>query len=50
VQGVVVGGTTTLVRGGNALVRLLQGGLVRYYVLLVAVGLGGLTLYFLLQS
>jgi NADH-quinone oxidoreductase subunit L len=50
VQGVLIGGASGLVRGGSAIARGLQTGLVRAYALLLLAGLGGLALYFLLVS
>jgi NADH-quinone oxidoreductase subunit L len=50
VIGGMVGGTTFAVRVGNSLVRITQTGLLRYYALLLLVGLGGLALYFLVVS
>ena len=38
------------VRVGNSLVRVAQTGLLRYYALLLLVGVGGLALYFLCVS
>jgi NADH-quinone oxidoreductase subunit L len=49
IQG-MVGGTTAAVRMGNSLVRVAQSGLLRYYALLLLVGVGGLALYFLVVS
>ena len=49
IQG-MVGGTTVAVRAGNSLVRTVQTGLLRYYALLLLVGVGGLALYFLVVS
>jgi NADH-quinone oxidoreductase subunit L len=50
VQGVVIGGATSLVRGGTSFARAVQSGYLRAYALLLIVGLSGLGLYFLLQS
>ena len=50
VQGVVIGGAAGVVRGGTAIARGLQSGLLRGYALLLLAGLGGLALYFLLVS
>ncbi|TMM12014.1 MAG: NADH-quinone oxidoreductase subunit L [Actinobacteria bacterium] len=50
VQGVLIGGASGVVRGGSAIARGLQTGLVRGYALLLLAGLGGLALYFLLVS
>jgi NADH-quinone oxidoreductase subunit L len=46
----IVGGTTLLVRAGSATVRALQSGLLRSYAAMLVLGLGGVALYFLLQS
>ncbi|MBA2794003.1 MAG: NADH-quinone oxidoreductase subunit L, partial [Thermoleophilaceae bacterium] len=50
VQGVLVGGTSDLVRGGSRAVRTIQSGYVRAYALLVLAGMGALALYFLIAS
>jgi NADH-quinone oxidoreductase subunit L len=50
VQGVVIGGAASLVRGATSFARAIQSGYLRAYALLVVVGLSGLGLYFLLQS
>jgi NADH-quinone oxidoreductase subunit L len=50
VDGVIVGGTTSVVRAGSATVRGLQTGLLRYYAALLLVGVGGVSLYFLISS
>jgi NADH-quinone oxidoreductase subunit L len=49
IQG-MVGNTALAVRVGNSLVRVAQSGLLRYYALLLLVGVGGLGLYFLVVS
>ena len=49
IQG-MVGGTTTAVKAGNSFVRVVQTGVLRYYALLLLVGVGGLALYFLVVS
>jgi NADH-quinone oxidoreductase subunit L len=49
IQG-MIGGTALAVRLGNSLVRVTQSGLLRYYALLLLVGVGGLSLYFLTVS
>jgi NADH-quinone oxidoreductase subunit L len=49
VQG-MVGTTETAVRAGNSLVRVVQTGVLRYYALLLMIGVGGLALYFLVVS
>jgi NADH-quinone oxidoreductase subunit L len=46
----IVGGSTLLVRAGSATVRALQSGLLRSYAAMLVLGLGGVALYFLLQS
>ena len=50
VNGVLIGGTTGLVRAGSALVRAAQGGILRVYAGLMLVGIAAVALYFLLQS
>jgi NADH-quinone oxidoreductase subunit L len=50
VQGALVGGTTSIVRAGSAVVRQAQSGLLRGYVALLILGMTGVALYFLLQS
>jgi NADH-quinone oxidoreductase subunit L len=50
VQGVLVGGTVGVVRAGSSLARSIQSGYVRVYALVLLAGLGGLALYFLIQS
>src|SRR3954463_3732426 len=50
VQGALVGGTTSIVRAGSAVVRQAQSGLLRGYVALLVLGMTGVALYFLLQS
>ena len=50
VNGVLVGGTTEVVRAGSAAVRRLQSGFLRAYAALLIVGVAAVTLYFLLQS
>jgi NADH-quinone oxidoreductase subunit L len=50
VDGVLVGGTTGIVRAGSAAVRAIQDGFLRVYVALFVVGLAGVALYFLLNS
>jgi NADH-quinone oxidoreductase subunit L len=46
----IMTGTAQVVRAGNALVRSAQSGLVRNYALLLATGVTGLALYFLVVS
>jgi NADH-quinone oxidoreductase subunit L len=50
VEGALVGGTTSIVRAGSAVVRQAQSGLLRAYVALLVLGMTGVALYFLLQS
>jgi NADH-quinone oxidoreductase subunit L len=50
VQGVVIGGATSVVRGTTSFARTIQSGYLRAYALLLVMGLTGLGLYFLLQS
>jgi NADH-quinone oxidoreductase subunit L len=50
VDGVLVGGTTGIVRAGSSAVRAIQDGFLRVYVALFVVGLAGVALYFLLNS
>jgi NADH-quinone oxidoreductase subunit L len=50
VDGVLVGGTTGIVRAGSAAVRAFQSGFLRAYAALVLLGLAGLALYFLIQA
>jgi NADH-quinone oxidoreductase subunit L len=49
IQG-MVGTTANAVRAGNSLVRVVQTGVLRYYALLLMIGVGGLVLYFLVVS
>ena len=50
VDGLLVGGTTGVVRAGSATVRGLQNGFLRYYAALLLVGVAGVSLYFLISS
>jgi NADH-quinone oxidoreductase subunit L len=50
VDGVLVGGTTGIVRAGSAAVRAIQSGFLRVYAAFVLLGLAGLALYFLIQA
>jgi NADH-quinone oxidoreductase subunit L len=50
VQDTLVGGTTALVRASSAAVRAVQSGFLRYYAALLALGVAGVGLYFLLQT
>jgi NADH-quinone oxidoreductase subunit L len=50
VQGVVIGGATSVVRASTGLARGIQTGYLRAYALVLVMGLSGLGLYFLLQA
>ena len=50
VDGLLVGGTTSVVRAGSATVRGLQNGFLRYYAALLLVGVAAVSLYFLIAS
>ena len=50
VNGLLIGGSTGLVRAASALVRGTQSGILRLYAGLMLVGIAGVGLYFLLQS
>ncbi len=50
VNGVLVGGSTGIVRAGSSAVRAAQTGFLRYYAALIVVGLVVITFYFLLAS
>jgi NADH-quinone oxidoreductase subunit L len=50
VQGVLVGGTTGVVRAGSSFARAIQSGYLRGYALVLLMGVGGLALYFLIVS
>jgi NADH-quinone oxidoreductase subunit L len=50
VQGLLVGGTSGVVRAGTAFARSIQSGYLRAYALLLFLGVGGLGLYFLIVS
>jgi NADH-quinone oxidoreductase subunit L len=50
VQGVLVGGTTGMVRAGTSFARSIQTGELRSYALLLVIGVSGLLLYFLIVS
>jgi NADH-quinone oxidoreductase subunit L len=50
VNGVLVGGTTGIVRAGSSAVRAAQTGFLRYYTLLIVVGAVVVTFYFLMNS
>ncbi|HEX4364547.1 MAG TPA: NADH-quinone oxidoreductase subunit L [Solirubrobacteraceae bacterium] len=50
VNGLLVGGTTGVVRAGSSAVRAAQTGFLRYYTLLIVVGTVVVTFYFLMNS
>jgi NADH-quinone oxidoreductase subunit L len=50
VDGTLIGGSTAVVRAGSAAVRAVQSGFLRYYAALLVLGVGAVSLYFLLQS
>ena len=50
VNGLLVGGTTGVVRAGSSAVRAAQTGFLRYYALLIVAGMVVLALYFLLNT
>ncbi|HVF78338.1 MAG TPA: NADH-quinone oxidoreductase subunit L, partial [Solirubrobacteraceae bacterium] len=50
VNGLLVGGTTGVVRAGSSAVRAAQTGFLRYYALLIVAGMVVLALYFLLNA
>ncbi len=50
VDGVLVGGTSGLVRAGSAAVRAIQSGFLRAYTALLLLGVTGLALYFLIAA
>jgi NADH-quinone oxidoreductase subunit L len=50
VNGLLVGGTTGVVRAGSSAVRAAQTGFLRYYALLIVVGMVVLAFYFLLNA
>jgi NADH-quinone oxidoreductase subunit L len=50
VDGLLVGGTTGIVRAGSAAVRAIQSGFLRVYAAFVLLGLAALALYFLIQA
>jgi NADH-quinone oxidoreductase subunit L len=50
VNGVLVGGSTGVVRAGSSAVRAAQTGFLRYYAALIVVGMVAMTFYFLLAS
>ncbi len=50
VNGLLVGGSTGIVRAGSSAVRAAQTGFLRYYAALVVLGMVVLTFYFLLSA
>ena len=50
VQGVIVGGAAGVVRAGTSIARAIQTGYLRFYAMVLLIGVGGLLLYFLLAS
>jgi NADH-quinone oxidoreductase subunit L len=50
VQGVLVGGASGIVRAGTSIARAIQAGYLRFYALVLLMGVGALVLYFLLVS
>jgi NADH-quinone oxidoreductase subunit L len=50
VQGVLVGGATSVVRAGSSVARGVQTGYLRGYALVLLLGVGGLVLYFLIAA
>jgi NADH-quinone oxidoreductase subunit L len=50
VQGVLVGGTVSVVRSTASFARAIQSGYLRAYAFLLLMGVGGLVLYFLIAS
>ncbi|HUA12208.1 MAG TPA: NADH-quinone oxidoreductase subunit L [Solirubrobacteraceae bacterium] len=50
IDGVIVGGTSSVVRAGSTAVRAAQSGLIRYYAAFLALGVAAVGLYFLLRS
>jgi NADH-quinone oxidoreductase subunit L len=50
VNGLLVGGTTNLVKAGSAAARALQNGFLRAYAALLVLGMVAIALYFLIQS
>ena len=50
VNGLLVGGTTGIVRAGSSAVRAAQTGFLRYYTLLIVVGMVVLAFYFLMNT
>jgi NADH-quinone oxidoreductase subunit L len=50
VNGLLVGGTTNIVKAGSAAARALQNGFLRAYAALLVLGMVAIALYFLIQS
>ena len=50
VNGLLVGGTTNIVKAGSAAARALQNGFLRAYAALLVLGMVAVALYFLIQS
>ncbi len=50
INGLLVGGTTNIVKAGSAAARALQNGFLRAYAALLVLGMVALALYFLIQS
>jgi NADH-quinone oxidoreductase subunit L len=50
IDGLLVGGTTNLVKAGSAAARALENGFLRAYAALLVLGVVGVALYFLIQS
>jgi NADH-quinone oxidoreductase subunit L len=50
IDGLLVGGTTNLVKAGSAAARALENGFLRAYAALIVLGVVGVALYFLIQS
>jgi len=50
VDGLLVGGTTNVVRAGSSAVRAAQSGFLRAYAALLVLGMTAVALYFLLAS
>ncbi|MGH2841856.1 MAG: NADH-quinone oxidoreductase subunit L, partial [Solirubrobacteraceae bacterium] len=50
VNGLLVGGSTGIVRAGSSAVRAAQTGFLRYYAALIVVGIVVMAFYFLLAS
>jgi NADH-quinone oxidoreductase subunit L len=50
IDGLLVGGTTNIVKAGSAAARALENGFLRAYAALIVLGVVGVALYFLIQS